>query len=112
MSGTVPMSTSDSLPSPVSRYHSRWNMSSVSPICILSSTLRMKSSSTSGRRVTAPRGASSRAFRGLAPSAFIWIVAITFSKSSSSSPSSSSSSTSTSAYSYSSSSSSSVTCSR
>ena len=32
-------------------------MSSVSPICILSSTLRMKSSSTSGRRVTSPRAA-------------------------------------------------------
>ena len=45
----------DSLPSACIRCHSRWNMSSVSPICILSSTLRMKSSSTSGRRVTSPR---------------------------------------------------------
>ena len=112
MSGTVPMSPDDSLPSACIRCHSRWNMSSVSPICILSSTLRMKSSSTSGRRVTSPRAGSTRVRAGLAPSAFDWIVAITFSKSSSSSPSSSSSSTSTSAYSYSSSSSSSVTCSR
>ena len=68
MSGTVPMSTALSRPSPVSRYHSRWNMSSVSSIPSLSSTLRMKSSRTSGRRVTAERGGSSSFAGAGAPS--------------------------------------------
>jgi len=93
-------------------------MSSVSVMPILRRTLRMKSSRTAGRRVTAARGGSS-SFGAGGPSSFVRIVAIACSRSSSSasaveSSASSPSSTSTSSYMYesSSSSSSSVTGSR